>query len=175
MPSGISGIISDRRKLVKMDKSLKYFLIILVAGFILGWFIKPDKTRQIIEKGRDTLIVHDTTRLPGKPIYISRNNEVSAQKDSATKEITYADSIQGENEQGSYKVTHLVKVNPDSLDKARSDWNVEIKPVEKIVTKKITETVYKDVIQEVATPYYRNIWFYVSSVFALIMILAGLR
>ncbi len=174
MPSDISGITSSRRKQGRVNKSLLGFLPLLLIGFILGWFVKPQKELpKVIEKGRDTVIVQDTIKLPGKPISVFREDTVTAKRDSDN--VTYTDSIQGESENGSYKITHSLMINPDSLDKAISNWDVEIKPVEKLVTKSITETVYKDVVQEVDTPYYRNVWFYVSSILTLLLIILGLR
>lgn len=147
------------------------YVIILFAVLVFLWaqsdFIRdcyfPKKDTS--EKLRDTLTVRDTVFVPAKPTIVVREKLVKAETDTQTGEKVYRDSLNGTDENGSYKIKHEIRAIDDSVS---SKWNIEIKPMEKVITNKITETIYKDIVKSIDPPFYKNTWFYISTIIALL-------
>jgi hypothetical protein len=153
---------------------LAIVILIWVVAIFLGvkniFFAKP------VLAGKDTVTVTktDTLKVPFPVIKYVKVNSIVA-KDSVTvdsvKEKIYADSLSDSTKTGTYKVKHTLVIKQDSLNTAKSFWEVEIHPIEVQITKTIKETITQNIIKEVGEPFYKNVWFYVSAVLTTITIL----
>src|ERR1035438_3674037 len=121
---------------------LAVVILIWVVAIFLGvkniFFAKP------VLAGKDTVTVTktDTLKVPFPVIKYVKVNSIVA-KDSVTvdsvKEKIYSDSLSDSTKTGTYKVKHTLVIKQDSLNTAKSFWEVEIHPIEVQITKTRSE------------------------------------